>query len=131
MAEYSVLGRKKGGGHLDIIAKFPTNKAAADFSLTVDMKPYEDVWVEIVEEKALPTPATLTERSSAGLRDALFDEIDAFRKGKGDPQRAVAISKLASQILVSARIEHEIAKYKGSDGYASEPLQLGSKPKTN
>lgn len=69
-------------------------------------------------------------RTSAGLRDALFDEIDAFRRGDGDVNRAVAISKLAAQILGAAKIEHEVAKFKGSEGYAAEPLQLGSLDKS-
>jgi hypothetical protein len=69
------------------------------------------------------------ERTSVGLRDMLFDEIDALRAGKSDPQRAQAISKLAAQILASAKIEHEVAKYKGSDGYESQPLQLGHQTK--
>lgn len=38
-------------------------------------------------------------RTSAGLRDALFDEIDALRRGDGDSQRATAIARLASNVI--------------------------------
>lgn len=34
-------------------------------------------------------------RTSAGLRDAIFDEIDAVRNGTSNPTRANAIAKLA------------------------------------
>ena len=71
-------------------------------------------------------PALPMKRTSEGLRDALFDEIDAFKRGQGDPQRAMAISKLAAQILSAAKVEHEVAKFKGADGYSPAPLQLGS-----
>ncbi len=68
-------------------------------------------------------------RTSVGLRDALFDEIQAFKEGKGDPQRAMAISKLAAQILASAKLDHEVAKYKGAPDYDAEALQLGAPTK--
>lgn len=42
-------------------------------------------------------------RSSLGLRNALFDELDALREGKSNPQRAIAVSKLAAQIIGAAR----------------------------
>lgn len=126
--KWSVIGKKIGGAGLEVLAALPTKEAASEFSLGVDMSRYDDVWIETIEPKKTGNallPATPTDRTSLGLRDALFDEIDAFRKGHGDPQRAVAISKLAGQILASAKIEHEVAKYKGSDGYAATPMQLG------
>lgn len=45
------------------------------------------------------------ERTSAGLRDILFDEIDALRKPKGNPQRALAVSALARQIIGTVETE--------------------------
>lgn len=77
-------------------------------------------------ESNLRAPDEPALRTSAGLRDALFDEIDAFRTGKGDPQRAVAVSKLAAQILCAAKVEHEVARFRTSEGYAPAPLQLGA-----
>lgn len=51
------------------------------------------------------------ERTSQGLRDALFDELDALRAGESNPQRASALSKLAVQIINSATMEIEFQKY--------------------
>lgn len=51
-------------------------------------------------------------RTSAGLRNALFDEIDALRRGDGDPQKGQAIAKLAMTILYTAKLEHQ-AKERG------------------
>lgn len=45
------------------------------------------------------------ERSTRGLRDMLFDELDALRNGKTTPQRASAVAKLSSEICNSVRIE--------------------------
>lgn len=62
------------------------------------------------------------ERSSRGLRDVLFDEIDALRNGNSNPSRATAMSKVAAQIINSVRIEIEHQKY-----VTSSPLQDGAK----
>ena len=70
---------------------------------------------------------TPTQRNSRGLRDALFDEIDAFRRGEGDPERAIAISKLASQVIASAKLDLDFAKAKATTG-KPEPVDLGSAP---
>lgn len=40
-------------------------------------------------------------RTSEGLREALFHEIDLFRKGKGNRGRALSISEMAKQITQS------------------------------
>lgn len=71
------------------------------------------------------------ERTSAGLRDILFDEIDALRKPKGNPQRALAVSALAKQIISTAEMEMRFQQMTGrmKDGSAEErlgKLQLGS-----
>lgn len=44
-------------------------------------------------------------KTSAGLRDILFDEIDALRKPKGNPQRALAVASLAKQIINTVDLE--------------------------
>jgi hypothetical protein len=65
------------------------------------------------EERKLPTlPSNEmpVRRDSAGLRNALFDEIDALRRGDGDPQRAMAVAKLAQNILATAKMEYQIGK---------------------
>ena len=50
-------------------------------------------------------------RSSAGLRDALFDEIDSLRQGRTLPARANAVAKLATVVIESVRMELEVAKH--------------------
>ena len=50
-------------------------------------------------------------RTSLGLRNALFDELDALRDGKSNPQRASAMSKLAVQIINSVRMDIEFQKH--------------------
>lgn len=61
-------------------------------------------------------------RTSAGLRNALFDEIDALRRGEGDPQRATAVAKLAQNILAAAKMEYQLQQ----KGIAKpQPLLLG------
>jgi len=49
------------------------------------------------------------DRTSAGLRDILFDEIDALRKPKGNPHRALAVSALARQIIGTVETELKFA----------------------
>ncbi len=45
------------------------------------------------------------DRSTSGLREVLFAEIDALRAGTIDPARAHATAKLAQQILTSVSLE--------------------------
>jgi hypothetical protein len=79
------------------------------------------------------TPATqangVTSRSSSGLRDLLFDEIENFRKGNGDVDRAKAIAQLSQTIIASAKLDIEFARLL-SDGElpsALQPLSLSKK----
>lgn len=54
------------------------------------------------------------ERTSAGLRDILFEEIDALRKPKGNPQRALAVSALAKQIVNTVEAEMKFQQFASS-----------------
>lgn len=65
--------------------------------------------------EATPSPI---QRTSAGLRDAIFDEIDAVRNGSSNPTRANAIAKLATGIVETVRMEIEVQRH----------LRTGSKP---
>jgi len=51
------------------------------------------------------------ERTSAGLRNALFDEIDMIRSGSSNPARARALATLANTCLKSVLVEIEYHKY--------------------
>ncbi len=69
-------------------------------------------------------------RSTQGLRDALFDELDALRNGDSNPGRASAMSKLAVQIINSAVVEIEfqrnIQSMPTNKGLAlGSPIKLG------
>ncbi len=50
-------------------------------------------------------------RTSAGLRDAIFDEIDGIRSGTSNPTRANAVAKLATGVVETVRMEIEVQKY--------------------
>lgn len=51
------------------------------------------------------------QRTSAGLRDAIFDELDAIRTGTSNPTRANAVAKLAGSIVETVRMEIEVQKF--------------------
>lgn len=75
----------------------------------------------------------LVTRTSAGLRDAIFDEIDAIRSGASNPTRANAIAKLAVGIVETVRLEVDVQKHlKSMSGTVmpsatlGEPLRLGN-----
>lgn len=62
--------------------------------------------------KAQTTTATNpVGRTSAGLRDAIFDEIDAIRNGESNPTRANAVAKLAAGIVDTVRMDIEVQKF--------------------
>lgn len=44
-------------------------------------------------------------KNAAGLRDAIFDEINSMRAGTGDVKRAHAIANLVKQVIDAARVE--------------------------
>jgi hypothetical protein len=57
-------------------------------------------------------------RTSAGLRDALFDEIDRLRKGEVDPKRVNAIARISAEIVNTVKMEIEVANYIAGQGRA-------------
>ncbi|MFN0022780.1 MAG: hypothetical protein ACKVS5_02670 [Parvularculaceae bacterium] len=73
--------------------------------------------------------AKRTIRTSAGLRDLLFDEIDKVRGEGGDAYRALAVAKLAQQIIGTVKVEmafHQLATA-GLDSPPTTPI-LGALP---
>ena len=50
-------------------------------------------------------------RTSAGLRNVLFDEVDALRNGTSNPARARSIAMLTNTALKSVEVEIEFHKY--------------------
>lgn len=85
--------------------------------------------------KAKQGTSTPIIRSSAGLRDAIFDEIDAVRAGTSNPTRANAVAKLATGIVETVRMEIEVQRHLRQQPKDAEtiappalgiPLQLGA-----
>jgi hypothetical protein len=65
-------------------------------------------------------------RTTQGLRDILFDEIDELRTGAGDPTKSLAVANLAKQIINTAKVEldfHRVIQMAASEG---KPVQMGS-----
>ena len=77
-----------------------------------------------------PSPVT---RSSAGLRDAIFDEIDAMRAGTSNPGRANAVAKLAATVVETVRLEIEVQKFSlaapGAAGIAVQTTRHAENPR--
>lgn len=83
-----------------------------------------------------PEPAsTPIVRTSAGLRDAIFDEIDSIRNGSSNPTRANAVAKLAAGVVETVRMELEVQRHlrshkpgdaKSESSALGVPLSLGS-----
>jgi hypothetical protein len=76
-------------------------------------------------------PTNTVIRTSAGLRDALFDELDALRRGDTNPAKANAVAKIADQVISTVKMELDVqrhlAKHKpNTDGAAlGAPVSLG------
>jgi hypothetical protein len=72
-----------------------------------------------------------TTRTSRGLRDTLFEELDMLRNGESEPLRAAAVAKLAVQIINTAMIEvhlqrTDLSVVKTDTALRVRPIQLGS-----
>ena len=73
----------------------------------------------------------ITIRTSRGLRDTLFDELDMLRNGESEPLRAAAVAKLAVQIINTAMIEVHLQRTDLSltstdKALRVRPIQLGT-----
>jgi len=77
-------------------------------------------------EKEMNTQYKVTEKTSSGLCDALFEEFDMLRNGLSDPHRASAVAKLAVQIINTKKLEIEAAAFHKA-GLRFVPLALTAK----
>lgn len=70
-------------------------------------------------------------RTSSGLRDALFDELDNLRNGNSNPHQARAVASIASQVISSVRMEINYRTFlneqEATMDTVNKPIQLGSK----
>lgn len=73
----------------------------------------------------MSTNTNPVERSSGGLRAALFDEIDALRRGESNAARARSVAMLANSVLQSVTAEIEYHKYVSDATKASAAQKLG------
>lgn len=64
-------------------------------------------------------------RTAAGLRDVLFDEIEQLRGENPNPQRSLAVSKIAGQIISVARAEIDMQAKLSKDGELCDDYQMG------
>lgn len=71
-------------------------------------------------------PIKLTEKTSSGLCDALFEELDLLRNNLSDGHRASAVAKLAVQIINTKKLEIEAATFHKA-GLRFVPLALTAK----
>lgn len=75
----------------------------------------------------------ITKRTSAGLREMLFEELDKLRNGHTTTKQAVAIAKMASSILDTVKaeinyrsfIDKEQLQLDGKEINSIPPIQLG------
>jgi hypothetical protein len=84
------------------------------------------------------TTSAPVNRTSAGLRDAIFDEIDAIRNGTSNPTRANAVAKLATGIVETVRMELEVQRHlrqsvgakvvERTESVLGSPISLGVTP---
>lgn len=85
-------------------------------------------------EKAETAIVKDAERTSAGLRGALFDELDGLRKGTSNATKANAVAKLCMTIVETVRVELDVAKYaekhknvpQSTEMSSPAPLKLGA-----
>ena len=68
-------------------------------------------------------------RSTQDLREVLFDEIDQLRSGKSNPQRATALSKIATNIINTARLDIDASR--GQYGTSKPALKVEALPLTS
>jgi hypothetical protein len=69
-----------------------------------------------------------TVRTAAGLRDALFEELDNLRSGRSTPRQSTAVARVAAEIIKSVHMEIEFhSVMRNLQGKADKigPLEAG------
>lgn len=56
-------------------------------------------------------PTRLVVRSTAGLRDALFNALDDMNAGKKSPTDVIATTRVATAVVATARLELDFYKH--------------------
>lgn len=63
-------------------------------------------------------------RTSAGLRDALFDALDGLRNGSTNAAQANAVAKLADQVVQTVHMELAVRKHMSTAKNGETPPAL-------
>lgn len=71
------------------------------------------------------TNAKIT-RTTSGLREALFDQMDSLRDGKTTPHVSASMAKLAVQIINSVRLEIEYQRHIASTPATGQVLSISA-----
>lgn len=71
----------------------------------------------MAKSKQVPAPVI---RSTSGLREVIFEEMEALRNGDSSPQRARSMAAMANSILQSVEVEIEYHKYVSSNRRSSQ-----------
>jgi hypothetical protein len=62
-----------------------------------------------------------TERTSKGLSNAMFEELDKLRSGESTPQQARAKASIANTICTVSRLEMDFARFVSASRADEEP----------
>ena len=65
-------------------------------------------------------------RTTQGLRDALFDELDELRSDAANPEKSLAVANVAKQIINTAKVELDFHKFMSDQDSAGTPVKLGN-----
>lgn len=65
-------------------------------------------------------------RTTEGLRNILFEEIEELRSPESDPQKSMAVANIAKQIINTAKVELEFTRTMMKANEDGHNIKLGS-----
>lgn len=65
-------------------------------------------------------------RTTQGLRDILFEEIEELRSGNGDPTKSLAVANLAKQIVNTAKVELDFHRTLQQFSETGKSVEMGT-----
>lgn len=68
------------------------------------------------------------ERTSKGLSDTLFNELEKLKSGESTPQQSRSVAALANTICAVSRLEMDYARFVSSERSETVSIGLGSLP---
>lgn len=74
----------------------------------------------------MATKSKAVVRTTAGLRDVLFDEIERMQGKDADPTRAMAVANLSKQIIGTAKVELDFHRTIAALAEKGAPVSLGT-----